>query len=114
MLTCLKNMNFGDSFIKWIKTLYCNIKGCVKNNNWITECYDIAVEYLGARIRGNIDISGIKIGTNHVKIAQLADDTTLFLKYSEILKGLQIVEEFGSFSGLKLNKIQFSHHGNSL
>ena len=29
----------------------------------------------------------------------LADDTTLFLKYSEIRKGLQIVEEFGSFSG---------------
>ena len=72
-------MNFGESFIRWIKTLYFKIKGCVKNNNWVTESYEIwrgirqgcplrclvfviAVEYLGARIRKNVNIKGIKIG----------------------------------------------------
>ena len=64
-------MNFGDSLIRYIKTLYYNLKCCVKNNNWITENYNktrgirqgcpmscliffIAVENLDTRKRNNV------------------------------------------------------------
>ena len=44
----------------------------------------IAVEILAARIRNEKDIDGFKINGNSSKIAQLADDTTLFLKRKDI------------------------------
>lgn len=39
-----------------------------------------------------------------IKVSQLADDTSLFMKYNDIEKALKLVEEFGNVSGLKLNK----------
>ena len=33
MFGCLEKFGFVLSFIKWVKVLYTNIKGCVKNNN---------------------------------------------------------------------------------
>lgn len=64
----LKDMNFWESFIRWILKKNIKIKGCVKNNNIVTEFYEIsrgvrkgcplsclifviAVENLGTRIR---------------------------------------------------------------
>ena len=41
MFSCLSKLGFGDSFINWVKTFYSKIKGRVKNNNWITEDYEI-------------------------------------------------------------------------
>jgi hypothetical protein len=45
-------------------------------------------------------------GSNHnIKISQLADDTTLFLRSkNEISIALNIMEIFGNLSGLKLNR----------
>ena len=45
-------------------------------------------------------------GSNHsIKISQLADDTTLFLKSkNEISIALSIMERFGNLSGLRLNR----------
>ena len=37
-------------------------------------------------------------------MVQLADETTLFLKYSDVPNALKIVEEYGEISGLKLNR----------
>ena len=41
MTKSLEKFGFGISFINWVKTLYKNIKGNVKNNNWLTSSYDI-------------------------------------------------------------------------
>ena len=44
---------------------------------------------------------------HQIKITQLADDTTLFLKYeNEIPTVIKLVEEFGKHSQLKLNKFK--------
>ena len=44
-------------------------------------------------------------GTKTIKLTQLADDTTLFLKSkNEINIALKTVEDFGNVSGLKLNR----------
>ena len=103
MIEAIKNFGFGESFINWIKVLYTNITACVKNNDWLTESYSLsrgirqgcplscltfvlAVEILAIKLRSNINVKGIKINRRSVKIAQLADDTTLFLKFSDVPK----------------------------
>ena len=50
-------------------------------------------------------IQGVKIGKSHFKIVQFADDTTLFLDGSmcSLQAVLNLLEIFGSYSGLKMN-----------
>ena len=50
-------------------------------------------------------IKGIKIGQEEIKISQFADDTTIFMDGSEssLQQILNILEVFGSLSGLKMN-----------
>ena len=51
-------------------------------------------------------VKGIKLGKEEVKIIQFADDTTIFLDGTEgsLHKTLNIIETFGTYSGLKMNK----------
>ena len=96
------------------------------NNGWISKTYNvyrgirqgcpcssliftIAVEILACRIRQDTGIKGFQIKldskTHSLKISQLADDTTLFLKCKqEISYALNLIEIFGTLSGLKLNR----------
>lgn len=126
LLNSLKHFGFNHSFIKWIKTLYNNISSLIINNGWISSpvilqrgirqgcpcsslLFIIAVEIMANNLRTSKKIKGIEIKldnkTHHLKISQLADDTTLFLKSkNEIKEALNIIEIFGSFSGLKLNR----------
>ena len=121
-------LKFGvpPSFLKWVKTLYNDTKGCLSNNGWISETYRlhrgikqgcplsslifvIAVEILACRVRQDSNIKGFQIKldekTHSLKISQLADDTTLFLNSkNEIHQALNLIEIFGTLSGLKLNK----------
>ena len=68
----------------------------------------LVVEILAHKIRTNRIIEGIKVKVDSVKslkITQLADDTTLFVKNeTDIKHSLLIVDEFGKHSGLKLNR----------
>jgi hypothetical protein len=124
----LERFGFQESILSWIKTLYTNIKGCtcISNNGWISEPYTIergirqecplsalifitAVEILANRIRNEKQVRGFEIklnGSNHgIKISQLADDITFFLKSkNEISIALYIIEIFGNLLGLKLNR----------
>ena len=126
MYYSMKKFGFNNSIIQWVQTLYTNIKGCILNNGWISSPFDIqrgirqgcpvsalifviTVEILACRLRQDNDIKGIQIkldGINHsIKLSQLADDTTIFVKTrEEISKALNIIEIFGSLSGLLLNR----------
>ena len=42
MLGSLKKFGFGESFQQWVKVLYTNITGSVKNNNWLTSKYSLS------------------------------------------------------------------------
>ena len=69
----------------------------------------IVAEVLAVKIRSSNMVEGIQIRTenqtHNIKICQLADDTTLFLKNQhEITAPLHIIEEYGVFSGLQLNR----------
>ena len=37
MLRALEKFNFGESFIKWVKTIYNEAESCVTNNGWMSK-----------------------------------------------------------------------------
>ena len=50
------------------------------------------------------NVKGIKIGDQEIKVVQMADDTTSFLKDSKSLESLlNILDKFHAYAGLKLN-----------
>ena len=121
--TMLQNLNFGPSFIKWIKTFYTNISSCITNNGYTSNYFPIqrgvrqgdplspylfilVVEMMACKIRQDERVEGIKLNdTSEIKLLQYADDTNGLLKdLNSARHFLRAVEEFGSFSGLKLNK----------
>ena len=126
MRETLQKFGFKKQFIRWINTMYSDITGCIINNGSISNPFRIhrgirqgcplsalvfvlAVEMLACRVRSDQHLKGYQIkldGKNcSIKICQLADDTTLFLKSKEeISRAMNIIEIFGTFSGLKLNR----------
>lgn len=126
MYKSLVKFGLPESFINWVKTLYNDIKGCIINNGWISAPYCIhrgirqgcplssiifviAAEVLACKIRQDTNIKGFEIKidekTHTIKISQLADDTTLFLKSKkDVTLSINVLEEFGTLSGLKINK----------
>ena len=121
MYEVLDKMNFGPSFIRWVKILYTNISSCVANNGHTSRYFPLqrgvrqgdplspylfilAVEVLAQKIRENNKIKGIKIRENHEKLLQYADDTTGFIEdVSSAKEFLETVKEFGLYSGLRMN-----------
>ena len=115
--------NFGASPRKWFSVLYNGGETAVTNAGYMTNYFKIsrgmrqgcplrpflfilAVEPLPSKIRQLQDCKGIPL-PNHqeVKISQLADDTKLIMSDTKSLKiALQTVDNFGTVSGLKLNK----------
>ena len=98
---CLKEFGFGETFINWIKIIYTNVCSSVLVNGWVSEEFKIsrcirqgcplsallfilAVEFLGMHIRQNECVEGIDVRLDSclksIKICQLADDTTIFVK----------------------------------
>ena len=126
MTETLKKFGFKSGFIRWVETMYNDIKGCILNNGWVSGPFKIyrgirqgcpisallfviTVELMAIRLRKNKELKGITIKLDgqscNLKICQLADDTTLFLQSrKDISLALSIIETFGSLSGLKLNR----------
>ena len=118
----LDAFNFGDSFKQWIKIIYNNPECCVTNNGYASSFFSISrgirqgcpisallfllvVEIMSLHIKQNPDIVGICVGDESIKVSQLADDTTLFLKDTYSLnEALLFLDKFKKSSGLKLNK----------
>ena len=124
LIQVLETFNFGASFTKWVKTIYCKAESCLSNNGWTSKPFEInkgirqgcplsallfllVVEILGDRIRKN-ETDGLEIKIKnqkkYIQVTQLADDTTVFLKNEEAIRNcITIIRDFGRVSGLKLN-----------
>ena len=119
---CLKEFNFGQTLIQWVRTFYANINSCIMNGGFSTGYFElnrgvrqgdplspflfvIALEVLLNHIRKNNNIKGIKICGNEIKLSAFADDLTLFLDTTKSAENLlNFLESFGQFSGLHVNK----------
>ena len=117
----LDKLDLGKNFVKWVKLLYTNISSCISNNGYISKYFTLSrgirqgcpisallfilvAEILSINIRSDTSIRGINIKGTEFKIAQLADDTTVFLSDMWSLK--QVISRFNKFgliSGLKVN-----------
>ena len=95
---------------------------CVTNNGHASESFQISrgirqgcplsallfllvAETMANHIRNQQSIKGLTVNGCTVKITQMADDTTVFLKDVQSVKGvLDTLEHFSCCAGLKLNK----------
>ena len=122
MYKVLRYYNFSEEFIKWI-TLFNNKitasilqvgvlseffpieRGCKQGDPIAPYLFLLCAQVLYEMIQSNTMIKGIKIGQEEIKISQFADDTTIFMDGSEssLQQILNILEVFGSLSGLKMN-----------
>ena len=122
MYKVLKYYNFSQNFIKWIELFNTKItasilqvgvlsdffsieRGCKQGDPIAPYLFLLCAQVLCEMILSNKNAKGIKIGTEEFKITQFADDTTIFMDGSEnsVRKILNILEVFGSLSGLKIN-----------
>ena len=117
----LQKFNFGPSLIHWIQTFYKNISSCIINNGTTSRHFKLGrgvrqgdplspylfilvAEILSNSVRQNDKIKGINLNNQNMKIYQYADDTVGILQDLKSAKYfLKTVEEFGKYSGLKLN-----------
>ena len=96
----LKYYNFGNSLISWFKLFYTDISSSIQNNGWTSDFFNLSrgvrqgcplssylfilcAEILGAAIRRDKQIHGIRISDKECKVSQYADDTTLILDGSK-------------------------------
>ena len=109
-------------FKKWILTLYYDIESCITNNGHQSEFFKLSrgirqgcplsallfllpAEIVATILRSLVNIKGIVVNNICIKLCQLADDMTLFLRdNSSVHEAIQDFEEFYRYAGLKLNK----------
>lgn len=80
----------------------CSSRGMLQGFFISSLLFIIAVEIIAFRIRQNDDISGINVKIDNnihsLKISQLSDDTTLFLKSNDdIVKSFADIDKYGTF-----------------
>ena len=118
----LRYYNFGDSLILWIIIFYTDISSSIQNNGWSSDFFNLSrgvrqgcplspylfilcAEILGAAVRRDTIIRGIKISDNEYKISQYADDTTLILDgtRASLERSFVLLNIFVKLPGLKIN-----------
>ena len=102
MYKVLCHYNFSEEFVKWITHFNNKITGSVLQVGILSEFFPIE---RGCKQGDPIAPYLLKIGQEEIKISQFADDTTIFMDGSEssLQQILNILEVFGSLSGLKMN-----------
>jgi hypothetical protein len=83
MTECLEKYGFKSTFIRWIQTMYTDIKGCILNNGWVSAPFKVfrgirqvypasalifvlAVEIMAIKLRETKHIRGIEIKLNSI------------------------------------------------
>ena len=107
-------MNFGDYFIKCIKTMYKDIKAFVANNGYSSELftamrgirqgYPISVNLFIHAIRRTCRITGLMSNNTVSEVVPHVDDICLFLEdQGSLHTALIVFEHYTKRLGLKVN-----------
>ena len=122
LFNTLKSFNFSSKFISWIKLVYYKPQASVLTNNYRSPAFqlfrgtrqgcplspllfNIALEPLAIAIRQSPNIFGIIREEKLYKLSLYADDLLLYISDLDrsIPAILSLLDQFGSFSGYKLN-----------
>ena len=64
----------------------------------------MGIELFARALKNKASVKGIRVDDHEIKIAQYADDTTVFVRDKEsVLELLDFLREFSSLSGLEIN-----------
>lgn len=118
----LAELQFGPSFVHWLSLLYDKPRAKIRVNGECSEWFQLrrgtrqgcplspllfalAMEPLAAAIRASQGVQGFKRRRGEEKIAMYADDILLFLGDTQdsLRTAMGMIEDFGHFSGLKIN-----------
>ena len=118
----MEKFNTGDNFISWVKLLYDKPTARILTNNILSPKFQLArgnrqgcalspllfalvIEPLAESIRSHPNIHGYNTKHSNNKISLYADDILLYITNSQISipNILNLIEEFGSFSGYRIN-----------
>lgn len=122
LLKLLPRYGLGEKFIKWVKLLYTKPTAQILTNNNVSKPFNLqrstrqgcplspilfilALEPLAVAVRTQPGLSGIRIGSRNHLISLFADDIIFFLTdlKNTIPNLVNMIEEFGTFSGYKIN-----------
>lgn len=118
----MRYFGFGTTFIEYVKLLFQDSFCCVINNGFFSEninptratkqgcctspfLFNLVSELVAIKIRNNDRIKGITIRDIEYKIAQFADDLTMFLQFDKVtlMETSRLFDELESYTGLKVN-----------
>ena len=117
----LELFNFGPDILNWFKIIYNNVSSCVVNNGHGSTFFHLqrgvrqgcplsgilfvlGIELFARALKNKASVKGIRVDDHEIKIAQYADDTTVFVRDKEsVLELLDFLREFSSLSGLEIN-----------
>ena len=122
LFAALERFGFGATFIKWIKLLYKDPQACVQTNGLRSTFFHltrgtrqgcplspllfaIAIEPLAIALRTTSAFQGIFRGGVEHRVSLYADDLLIYASHPATIASsiVSILEEFGRFSGYKLN-----------
>ena len=117
----LELFNFGPNILNWIKIIYNDVSSCVVNNGHGSTFFPLqrgvrqgcplsgilfvlGIELFARALKNKASIKGIRVDDHEIKVAQYADDTTVFVRDREsVLELLDFLREFSCQSGLEIN-----------
>ena len=121
IIVALEAYGFGPNFFQWVKTLLYDQKSCIMNNGHSTGYFNLergtrqrdpisvflfalTIEVLFIMVRSKVNIRGLSIFGNEIKLTACADDTTIFIKdLNSFYHLICVFDQFQNFSSLKLN-----------
>ena len=89
LIMALESFNFGQTFIKWIRTFYNGAKSCAINNRFTSHYFDLqrearqgdplslylfilVMEVLSISIRKDVEIKGLVVDEKGIKLTSFA------------------------------------------
>lgn len=122
LFALLQKFHVGEKFITWLKILYKNPRARILTNRILSPSFALfrgtqqgcplspllfalAIEPLAETIRSDERIHGLRTKTTINKISLYADDVLLYVTKpaSSIPVILKVIDQYGSFSGYRIN-----------
>ena len=131
ILSTASKLQIPTTLINWIKIFLTNLSAKLNLNGSLSTpipvkfgirqgcplsilLFLIGIEPLTQKILSSTKIQGISLGFTSLKISHYADDLFLFISSPDSFSPIrEIIEEFSSFSGLKINQFKTTIISNS-